>query len=96
VQEQIEKDNDCLLFVSHGVTVTMCAKLSLRPKQNSQNSGVESLSYLRATSGAASQRNTPTTIHILPAGPFYILSILFLNFMYYFVCTEIIHVVVYK
>ena len=96
MQEQKEKDKDCLLFVSHGIAVTMCAKQSSRPKQNIQNSCVESLSCLRATSGAVSQWNTLATILILPAGPVYILSILFLNFTYYCVCTEIICVAVGK
>jgi len=96
VQEQKEKDKDCLLFVSHGITVTMCAKLSSRPKQNIQNSGVECLSYLRATTGAVDQRTTPAIVHILPAGPSHILSILFLNFTYYCVCTEIIRFAVWK
>ena len=94
MQEQKEKDKDCLLFVGDGITVTLCAKLSSRPKQNIQNSGVESLSYLRATTGSVSRQTTPATVHIFPAGPSHILSILFLNFTYYCVCTEIIHVAV--
>jgi hypothetical protein len=72
VQDQKEKDKDCPLFVSHGVTVTMYAKLSLRPKQNGQNSGVASLCYLRPTSGAMSQWTTPAILHILLAGLSYI------------------------
>lgn len=63
--EHKEKDKDCLLFVSHGVAVTMCAKLSSKPKQSRQNSGLTSLCYLRATSGAVSQWTTPAILHIL-------------------------------
>ena len=40
---------------------------------------MDSLSYLRATSGAVSQQTAPATLHILPVGPSYILKILFLT-----------------
>lgn len=60
--------------------VSLCALLSSRPKQYNQNSGVDSLSCLRASSRAVSQQTAPAKLHVLPVGPFYILKILFLTF----------------